>query len=198
LDAPDTNADEIIVTPTYTLEDLEKLERQFKLRTFVKQDAEQQAESAGKQGKREGKTYVSEGRRASRPLVHLSDVEKLQQVRSRQERILQACKDARHKQGKLAHESADFLVTLCSVRSPFPHIRRAELKARSYWYRRGQDDYVENWFLKYTPLRRYYEEVTLDTLEEVDVARLGERFNEFTGPDRLLLGKYSTRDARKS
>lgn len=147
----------------YTLEDLERLERLFKAGHFKPKGPIASPDKKEEGGKERG-SKKKKGRSQPKFFIPLRDVDKLKLVRERRERLLASRID----------NGENFVVRLVSTGSPLPRIRIAEIKGISYWYRRGQEDYVQNWFLKYTPMRRYYEEVSLDSVDPM-FEKLGDR-----------------------
>jgi hypothetical protein len=147
----------------YTLADLERLERLFKAGHFKPKGPVVSPESK-EDASRDRSSKKKKGRSQPKFFVPLRDVDKLKLVRERRERLMASRID----------NGENLVVRLVSTGSPLPRIRVAEIKGISYWYRRGQEDYVQNWFLKYTPMRRYYEEVSLDSVDPM-FEKLGDR-----------------------
>ncbi len=103
----------------------------------------------------------------------ISDAEKLKRVRDRRERYLS---------GRSAETFVDFLLRLRTNELLFVHVRQVESKGLSYWYRRTEDDYRENWFLRNSTVRRYYEEVQEPVCPEPHTDKLGHRLITMTAP----------------
>lgn len=85
-----------------------------------------------------------------------STVEKLRIMRERKEK----CQE--HRKEK-AVEIMDFMTRLKA--NAFWSTRKAELKGMTHWYGGGESEYMDKFFLKFEPIRRYYENSPLDKIE---------------------------------
>ena len=134
--------------PGYTVEELRKLETLAASGYFLDRAAQWHKQNKPSD-ELKSKTKYRKRKDLSTPLLHyspFSEKRRLKEIRARLEN--------RAESGKA---SVNLLTRFHSTESPREHIRDAESKALSYWYRRGQEDYVENWLLKFTPIRHYYE-----------------------------------------